>query len=89
MFFSTLPTVADAFQLTVWRGGPDAGKPKLPPVAKELVEQGLMWVDTDLRLPRLFFTDAGLARLRTMMANRRLPNPNSLTSGPEFGIDPE
>lgn len=29
-FFSTLPTVADGFQLKIWRGGPLAGKPKLP-----------------------------------------------------------
>jgi hypothetical protein len=26
-FFSTLPTVAEGFQLKTWRGGPDAGKP--------------------------------------------------------------
>jgi hypothetical protein len=32
-FFSTLPTVADGFQLKTWRGGPEAGKPKLPPLA--------------------------------------------------------
>src|SRR3984893_17680738 len=27
-FFSTLPTVADGFQLKTWRGGPAAGKAK-------------------------------------------------------------
>ncbi len=29
MFFSTLPTVADGFQLRTWRGGPQAGQPKV------------------------------------------------------------
>ena len=42
MFFSTLPTVAEGFQLKTWRGGPEAGKPKVPPVARSLVDRGLM-----------------------------------------------
>jgi hypothetical protein len=42
MFFSTLPTVAEGFQLKTWRGGPQAGQPKLPPAAKGLLERGLM-----------------------------------------------
>ena len=33
MFFSTFPTVADEFLLKTWRGGPQAGQPKLPPAA--------------------------------------------------------
>ena len=49
-FFSTLPTVADGFQLKTWRGGPAAGKPKLPPTAKGLVERGLMRLDTEEQL---------------------------------------
>jgi len=32
MVFSTLPSVAEGFQLKTWRGGPDAGKPKLSPI---------------------------------------------------------
>ena len=31
MFFSTYPTVAEGFQVKTWRGGPQAGQPKLPP----------------------------------------------------------
>jgi hypothetical protein len=42
MFFSTLPTVAAGFHLKTWRGGPEAGKPKLSPIAEGLVERGLM-----------------------------------------------
>jgi hypothetical protein len=29
VFFSTLPSVAEGFQLKTWRSGPEAGKPKL------------------------------------------------------------
>jgi hypothetical protein len=57
MFFSTLPTVAEGFQLKNWRGGPEAGKPKLSPIAKGLLQRGLMRLDTSQHLPRLFFTE--------------------------------
>jgi hypothetical protein len=33
VFFSTLPSVTEGFHLKTWRGGPEAGKPKLPPTA--------------------------------------------------------
>jgi hypothetical protein len=75
MFFSTLPAVAEGFQLKTWRGGPEAGKPKLSPIAKGLLERGLMRLDTGQHWPRLFFTEVGLAALRTMMADRRLADP--------------
>jgi hypothetical protein len=89
LVFSTLPTVAEGFQLKTWRGGPDAGKPKLPPIAKGLVERGLLWLDTSQRLPRLFFTETGLAALRAMMADRRLADPKKFGHiRRELGIDP-
>lgn len=75
MVFSTLPRVAEGFQLKTWRGGPDAGKPKLSPIAKGLIARGLMRLDASGRFPRLFFTDAGLAALRVMMMDRRLADP--------------
>jgi hypothetical protein len=73
--FSTLPTVAEGFQLKIWRGGSEAGKPKLSPNVRGLLERGLMRLDTGQRLPRLFFTEAGLAELRRMMTDRRLADP--------------
>jgi hypothetical protein len=89
MIFSTLPTVVEGFMLKTWRGGPEAGKPKLSPVAKGLVERGLMRLDTGQRLPRLVFTEAGLAELRTMMADRRLADPKKFAHiRQELGIDP-
>ena len=89
MVFSTLPTVAEGFQLRTWRGGPQAGQPKIPPVAKGLLDRGLMQLDTSGRLPRLFFTEAGLAELRTMMTDRRFANPKKFAHvRQELGIDP-
>lgn len=89
MFFSTLPTVAEGFPLKTWRGGPETGKPKLSPSAKGLLDRGLMRLDTSQRLPRLFFTEAGLAELRAMMADRRHADPNMFGHiRRELGIDP-
>ena len=89
MVFSTLPTVAEGFQLRTWRGGPQAGQPKIPPVAKGLIERGLMRLDTSGRLPRLFFTEAGLAELRAMMTDRRFADPKKFAHvRQELGIDP-
>jgi hypothetical protein len=89
MFFSTYPTVAEGFQLKTWRGGPQAGQPKLPPPARSLLERGLMRLDTGSRPPRLFFTDAGLVELRAMMADPRLADPVKFAHiRQELGIDP-
>jgi hypothetical protein len=88
-FFSTLPTVAEGFQLKVWRGGLHAKEPKLPPAAKSLTERGLMRLDTTFRFPRLFFTDAGLTSLRAMMTNGRLADPVKFAHvRQELGIEP-
>jgi hypothetical protein len=89
MFFSTLPSVAEGFQLKTWRGGPDAGKPKLPSTAKGLIARGLMRLDNEGHFPRLFFTEAGLTALRAMMTDRRLVDPKKFAHvRQELGIDP-
>jgi hypothetical protein len=89
MFFSTLPTVAEGFQLKTWRSGPDAGKPKLSPAAKGLVGRGLMRLVLDQRWPRLVFTEAGLTELRAMMRDRRFADPKTFAHiRQELGIDP-
>jgi hypothetical protein len=90
IFFSTLPSVAEGFQLKTWRGGPERGKPKISPVAKSLLERGLMRLDTGERLARLVFTKTGLAALRAMMSDRRLADPKKFAHiRQELGIDPE
>ena len=89
-FFSTLPSVADGLQLRTWRGGPQAGQPKVPAIAQGLLERGLVRLEPIPWPPRLFFTDAGLAALRAMMANGRLANPKTFAHvRRELGIDPD
>jgi len=88
MFFSTYPTVAEGFQIKTWRGGPNAGKPKIPLAAEGLLERGLVRLDLGSRLPTLFFTDAGLAGLRRMMADGHLADPKKYAHvRQELGID--
>jgi 2-hydroxychromene-2-carboxylate isomerase len=74
-FFSTFPTIADGIQLRTWRTGARKDQPKLPPPAQSLLARDLVRVDTSGRLPRLFFTAAGLVALRQMFADRRLADP--------------
>ena len=89
VFFSTLPTVAEGFYLKTWRTGPQAGQPKVSPTARGLIERGLMRLDTEQRLPRLFFTEAGLAALRAMMMDRRFVDAKKFAHiRRELGIDP-
>jgi hypothetical protein len=89
MFFSTLPSVAEGFHLKRWRGGPQAGQPKVPQAAAGLLERGLLRLDATSRWPRLFFTDAGLTALRAMMADARLASPAKFAHvRQELGIDP-
>ena len=80
-FFGTLPAVAEGFQLRTWRGGPQKGRPKLPPPAKSLVERGLVRLDTSPTIPRLFFTETGMIALRQMMADRRLADLGCASGG--------
>jgi hypothetical protein len=89
VFFSTFPTVAEGFQLKSWRGGPQAGQPRVPAPAQGLIDRGLMRIDTADTWPRLLFTDAGLAVLRTMMADSRLASPKTFAHvRRELDIDP-
>ena len=87
MFFSTLPTVAEGFQLKIWRGGPQAASqgPAGRPMAAG------PWADASRHqptLPRLFFTEAGLVELRAMVADRRLADPKRFAHvRQELGID--
>ncbi len=89
-FFSTLPRVADGVQLRTWRGGPQAGQPKVPAIAQGLLERGLMRLEPTPWPPRLVFTDAGLLALRAMMSDGRLANPRTFAHvRRELGIDPD
>ena len=77
------------FQIRTWRGGAQAGQPKVPLAAKGLLERRLMRLEPTPWPPRLFFTDAGLAALRVMMADRRFADPKTFAHvRQELGIDP-
>lgn len=89
VFFSTYPSLADGFTLKVWRGGPNAGQPKIPPACKSLIERGLLRIEAGSWRPVLFFTEAGLDELRSMMRDRRFADPVKFAHiRQELGIDP-
>jgi len=89
IFFTTLPTVAEGFQLKTWKTGPNVGQPKLPPAGKSLLQRGLMHLDAGGQPPRLFFTEQGKSALRAMMADKRLADPQKFAHiRQELGLDP-
>ena len=75
IFFGTLPSVADGFQLRTWRGGPFSGQPKVPPPLRTMLERGLMEIRTGAPMPKAFFTESGLAALRLLAGDRRYMDP--------------
>ena len=76
IFFGTLPSVAEGFQLRTWRTGPHAGNPKVPPALRSMVDRGLMEIRTGTGLfaCRAFFTETGVAALRRLIMDRRYMN---------------
>ena len=73
--FGSYPLVAEGIFLRTWRGGPQAGEPKLPPAVRTMLERGLLEVQRDGRLVRAHFTTGGIAALRELAANRRYLDP--------------
>jgi hypothetical protein len=68
--------------------GPRAGQPKLGPAAQSLLDRGFV-SHPHSKLPRLFFTETGLAALRAMMRDRQLVDPEKFAHiRVELGIDP-
>ena len=76
LFFGTLPSVADGFQLRTWRGGLLAGQPKLPPPVRTMIDSGLMEIRTGAPMPRAYFTEKGLGALRRLASDRRYMDPH-------------
>jgi hypothetical protein len=73
--FSSYPSLAEGIFLRTWRGGPQAGQPKLPPAIQTMIARGLVEVRMDGRTTKAFFTEAGLASLREFARNRRYLDP--------------
>jgi hypothetical protein len=76
MHFGQYPRLADGLFLRTWRGGPHKGEPKVPPAVQSLLARGLVEVRTERgRMPRAFFTAAGLVALRQLLRDRRAMDP--------------
>lgn len=74
--FGSPPRLADGVHLRVWRSSPLAGQPKVPAAVQSLVDRGLMVVATgSAHRARASFTEAGLAALRWLAAQRRGLDP--------------
>jgi hypothetical protein len=73
--FGSYPLVAEGIFLRTWRGGPQAGEPKLPPAVRSMLERGLVELRRDGRFARAHFTTAGITALREFAANRRYLDP--------------
>ena len=88
--FGQEPLVADGIMLRTWRGGPNAGQPKIPPAVRTMLERGLVEVHTDGRWPTARFTEAGLAALRCLAQDRRALDPTRYAHvRRELGLDTE
>jgi hypothetical protein len=88
--FGQDPLVADGIMLRTWRGGPQAGQPKVPPAVRTLLERGLVELRTDGRWPTADFTEAGLAALRQLAQDRRALDPTRYAHvRRELGLDTE
>ncbi|MCB8883897.1 hypothetical protein ACELLULO517_26865 [Acidisoma cellulosilytica] len=77
LHFGQYPRVADGIFLRVWRGGLEAGQPKLPPAVKSMVERQLLEIRPMAPWPRAFFTKSGLAALRALAADSRHLDPKA------------
>jgi hypothetical protein len=86
--FGQEPSVADGIMLRTWRGGPNAGQPKLPPAVHTMLDRGLVEIRTDGRWPAAYFTEAGIAALRRLAQDRRALDPTRYAHvRREFGLD--
>ena len=89
MRFGQLPSVADGLFLRTWRGGPQAGQPRLPVTVQGMLERRLVEVRTDGRWPRACFTKSGLAALRELARDRRQLDPVRYAHvRQELGLEP-
>jgi hypothetical protein len=86
--FSQPSYLADGILLRTWRSGPERNKPKLPAAVRSMLDRGLVEVRPGPRGVRGFFTEAGLAAVRQLVADRRLMNPQDFAHlRLELGLD--
>ena len=73
--FGQAPSLADGIWLRAWRGGPQAGQPKISPAVASLLARGLVEIAPHRIGFRARFTPAGVAALRLMAQDRRALDP--------------
>jgi hypothetical protein len=64
--FGQAPSLADGIWLKVWRGGLQAGRPKVPSAVASMLERGLLEIGPDSIGFRARFTPAGIDALRRL-----------------------
>jgi len=87
--FGQAPRLADGIWLRSWRGGLQAGQPKIPAAVASLLERGLVELGPDRIGFRARFTPAGIAAVRLLAQDKRALNPKQYAHVlEELGLDP-
>ncbi len=87
--FGQPPALADGLWLRAWRGGPQAGQPKIPAAVASMVARGLVEIGPNRIGFRARFTPAGIAALRRLAQDRRALDPKQYAHiREELGVDP-
>jgi hypothetical protein len=87
--FGQAPSLADGIWLKVWRGGLQAGRPKVPSAVASMLERGLLEIGPDSIGFRARFTPAGIDALRRLAQDRRALDPKQYAHiREELGIGP-
>lgn len=87
--FGQAPSLPDGIWLKVWRGGPQAGEPKVPAAVASMVERGLVEIGPGGFGFRAHFTPAGIEALRLLAQDRRALDPKQYAHiREELGVDP-
>ena len=87
--FGQAPRLADGIWLRVWRGGPQAGQPKIPPAVASMLDRGLLELGPDAIGFRARFAPTGIAALRLLAQDRRTLDPKQYAHvREELGLEP-
>ena len=87
--FGQAPSLAEGIWLRTWRGGPQAGQPKIPPAVASMLERGLVELAPGRIGFRARFTPAGIAALKRLAQDRRALDPAQYAHlRQELGVDP-
>src|ERR1700712_1687614 len=87
--FGQPPSLAEGLWLRAWRGGPQAGQPKIPAAVASMLERGLVEIGPNNIGFRARFTASGIAALKLLAQDRRALDPKQFAHiRQELGVDP-